>query len=127
LTGRRRRSEHGTVRLRSLLVAAAVVVAVLTVASAPAHAGAATPVQQPDAGADDDGASGDDLTENPEPGAPDQDIIPLPNSGREPTDAGDRGGPLQIGVFVAIVVGLGGIGALAVRDARRGRAGADRS
>jgi hypothetical protein len=126
LTGRLRRSEHGPVRLRSLLVVAAVLIAVLTVTSAPAHALAAAPVQQPGTGADDAGASGDD-TENPEPGAPDQDMIPLPNSGREPTDAGDRGGALQIGIFVAIVAGLGGIGALAVRDARRGRARADRS
>jgi hypothetical protein len=48
-------------------------------------------------------------------------IIPLPNTGTKPTDAGDRGGALQILVFVALVVGVGGITALAVHDARRSR------
>ena len=48
-------------------------------------------------------------------------IIPLPNTGTKPTDAGDRGGALQILVFVALVVGVGSITALAVHDARRSR------
>jgi hypothetical protein len=63
-----------------------------------------------------------------EPGAttedtpvPGQDIIPQPNSGHEPTDAGDRGGALQVAVLVAIVAGVGVVTALAVRDGRRSR------
>ncbi len=48
-------------------------------------------------------------------------IIPLPNTGTKPTDAGDRGGALQILVFVALVVGVSSIAALAVHDARRSR------
>jgi hypothetical protein len=47
--------------------------------------------------------------------------IPLPNSGTPPDDAGDRGGALQVALFAALVLGLGAIGALAVRDVRRGQ------
>jgi hypothetical protein len=50
------------------------------------------------------------------------DIIPLPNSGREPTEAGDRGGALQVLVFVLILGGVAAIAGLAVRDVRRHRA-----
>ena len=86
----------------------------------PLHAVAA---QEPDAPADDGtGRSADEEPEeNPEPGAAEQDIIPLPNSGREPTEAGDRGGALQILVFVVIVAGVGTIALLATRDVRRSR------
>lgn len=43
------------------------------------------------------------------------DIVPKPNSGDEPTDAGDRGGSLQLVLFGGIVVVLGvGIVRLAV-------------
>jgi hypothetical protein len=127
LTGVRWWSEHGDVRLRPLLAVAAVLLAVLTMAAAPAHAGVAAPAQQPEPAADDGGATGGEEPEDelPEPGAPDRDIIPQPNSGQSPTDAGDRGGALQIVVFLAILAGLGGIGALAVRDVRRSRARAD--
>jgi hypothetical protein len=61
----------------------------------------------------------DDQVDEPVEG---DDIIPLPNSGREPTEAGDRGGALQVLVFVLIVGGVGSIVGLAVRDARRSRA-----
>lgn len=57
-------------------------------------------------------------TEVPE--APD--IIPAPNSGTEPEDAGDRGGALQTAVFVLILASVGVIGALVVRESRRKRA-----
>ena len=46
-------------------------------------------------------------------------IIPKPNQGAEPTDAGDRGGGLQSAVFGLIVLGLVGMGALVVRESRR--------
>jgi len=53
--------------------------------------------------------------------APDaeQGIIPEPNSGHQPTEAGDRGGALQIVVFLAIVGGVAVIATLIVRESRR--------
>lgn len=133
---------------RSLIALAGLVLAlVLLAAPAPAEAAprpgsmaargaappaAVSPFQQPDAPADDGtGASADDEgdggDQNPPPGAVEQDIIPKPNSGHEPTDAGDRGGALQIVVFLAIVAGVGTVGALAWRDVRRSRPGAGTS
>jgi hypothetical protein len=102
------RVDDGVVRPRShaLVLTLALVVAAL-VALAPAAAGTTA--------AGEPGATTEDT---PVPG---QDIIPRPNSGHEPTDAGDRGGALQIAVLVAIVAGVGGVTALAVRDARRSR------
>ena len=58
--------------------------------------------------------------ENPD--APSQHIIPRPNSGTEPDDAGDRGGALQLAVFGAIVVGVSVVVTLAIRESRRNRA-----
>lgn len=52
-------------------------------------------------------------------------IIPEPGSGAEPDEAGDRGGALQIAVFVLLVAGVGAIVALVVRSSRRARTGAD--
>jgi hypothetical protein len=49
------------------------------------------------------------------------DIIPLPNSGREPTEAGDRGGVLQVLVLVLIVGGVAAIVGLIARESRRAR------
>ena len=48
-------------------------------------------------------------------------IIPEPNSGSEPEDAGDRGGGLQTLVFVVVVGGVVVIGALIVRESRKAR------
>lgn len=48
-------------------------------------------------------------------------IGPQPGQGVEPTDAGDRGGALQLATFVLIVGGLGVMGALIVRDIRKGQ------
>ena len=76
--------------------------------AAPAPAGAAQP--DPD----------DTTVTEPEP-APGDDIIPRPNSGAEPTEAGDRGGALQVAVFVGILLAVGVIVALALRDVRRAR------
>jgi hypothetical protein len=50
------------------------------------------------------------------------DIIPDPNSGVEPEDAGDRGGALQTALFAGIVVVVVGIGAGLVVQSRRARA-----
>ena len=48
-------------------------------------------------------------------------IIPRPNSGSPPDDAGDRGGALQTALFVAILVAVVGAGAYVVRQSRRAR------
>ena len=62
---------------------------------------------------------GDVSTEDqPVPG---NDIIPEPDSGVAPEDAGDRGGALQVTVFAAILLGIATIVALAVRESRRAR------
>ncbi len=50
------------------------------------------------------------------------DIIPEPNSGAEPEDAGDRGGALQTVLFVAIVGAVVVMGTIVVRQSRKVRA-----
>lgn len=122
---------------RSVLVVLGLVLGVTALVAAPRAAGAAgahvapaavsdragTPLvagQEPDAPADDGtGASEDDPVDEPLPG---ENIIPEPNSGRAPEDAGDRGGALQALVFVAILAGVAGIVAMIVRESRRNRA-----
>ena len=54
---------------------------------------------------------------------PSQDIIPRPNSGSEPQEAGDRGGTLQLGLLALVVVAIGGTVLVLVRQSRRARAG----
>lgn len=51
----------------------------------------------------------------------DDSVIIKPDSGRPPEDAGDRGGALQVGLFLAIVAGIGGVATMAVRESRRRR------
>lgn len=53
---------------------------------------------------------------------PTQDIIPEPNSGRAPEDAGDRGGALQTALFIGLVVAIGAGGAFVVHQSRQARA-----
>lgn len=50
------------------------------------------------------------------------DIIPKPNEGTPPEDAGDRGGALQTALFIGIVGGIVVIGAVIVRQSRKARA-----
>lgn len=89
-----------------LLLATVLAVACLLVPAA------LSPTTAP-AGAQDDTST----TEAPEsPG-----IIPEPNSGSEPEDAGDRGGGLQTLVFVIVVAGVGVMGWLIVRESRKAR------
>ena len=45
-------------------------------------------------------------------------LLPKPGCGKEPQDAGDRGGALQYAVFGLMIVGLGVIGAGMVRGIR---------
>jgi hypothetical protein len=108
---------------RVLASGAALLMAAVTILSAAAPAGAAVAVggsasaltQQPE-----DDPDGDPTTDDAP--LPDQDMIPEPNSGRAPNDAGDRGGALQGLVLLFIVIGVGGIAVLAVRGSRRDRA-----
>lgn len=58
-------------------------------------------------------------TTAPEPGG---DIIPKPNSGAAPDDAGERGGALQTVLFVGVMGGIVVMGLLVVRQSRRARA-----
>jgi hypothetical protein len=105
------RPDHGAVRRRvAILVALLVTGLVLVVA--PARADAAPAQQDPTTTPTAEG-------ENPD--APEQDIIPRPNSGTQPEDAGDRGGALQLVVLGAIVAGVSVVVALAVRESRRNR------
>lgn len=108
---------------RALACVAALMVSAVVVLALPASAGAGMAgvgsvhgvSQQPQ-----DDPDGDPSTDDAP--LPEQDIIPRPNSGRPPTDAGDRGGALQGLVFALIVIGVGGIAVLAVRESRRARA-----
>jgi hypothetical protein len=110
-------------RRRALAAPAVLLVAGLTILATPV-AGAATGrvggtvaawSQQPE-----DDPDGDPSTDDAP--LPEQDMIPRPNSGRPPSDAGDRGGALQGLVLLFIVGGVGGIAVLALRDSRRARA-----
>jgi hypothetical protein len=54
---------------------------------------------------------------------PTRDIIPQPNVGAEPDDAGDRGGGLQTALFIGIIVVVAGAGTFLVRQSRQAREG----
>lgn len=94
-----------TTRLLTAVVVAAIVVALVGPAAVPAGAGG-DPLGPPVS-----------TTTVPESGG----IIPRPNSGEAPTDAGDRGGILQGAVFFGIVAALGVIAVLVVRQSRKAR------
>jgi hypothetical protein len=87
---------------------AALVVAVVVWCGAPALA---APDQQP--------GDGGDSTTSSVTAPPDQDIIPEPNSGHAPTEAGDRGGALQLALLALILAGVGIIAWRIVVAARR--------
>jgi uncharacterized membrane protein len=99
-------------RLRLVVPVVGLVVAAALSLGAPA----ATAAELQDGGGN--GGVSDTTDDTPVPA---QDIIPEPNSGRAPDDAGDRGGVLQGVVFLLILVGVGGVVALAVRESRRNR------
>lgn len=50
-----------------------------------------------------------------------QDIVPEPNSGRAPTEAGDRGGALQLLIPGVLVIAVGGAVLHLRRQSRRAR------
>lgn len=76
-------------------------------------------VPTPGVAQSDDDAQQTTTTTEPASGG---NIIPEPNSGSEPDDAGDRGGALQTALFVGIVVAIAGGVALVVRQSRQARA-----
>lgn len=53
--------------------------------------------------------------------APTPNIIPMPNSGHPPRDAGERGGAWQEGLFFVMCGAVLGIGGLIWRDSRKKR------
>jgi uncharacterized protein HemX len=57
------------------------------------------------------------------PAVPSQDIIPRPDSGAAPQEAGDRGGALQLALLALLVVAIGGTVLVLVRQSRRARTG----
>lgn len=63
--------------------------------------------------------------EPPSTGMTTQDIVPKPNSGRAPTEAGDRGGALQLLLPAVLVLALGGGALHLTRQSRRARAKTD--
>ncbi len=52
---------------------------------------------------------------------PSQDIIPAPGEGTPPSEAGDRGGALQLALLAGVVVVIGGAVAALVRQSKRAR------
>jgi uncharacterized protein HemX len=52
---------------------------------------------------------------------PSQEIVPQPNSGAPPQEAGDRGGALQLGLLALVVVAVGGGVAFVVVQSKRAR------
>jgi hypothetical protein len=113
--------------LLALLASLAVVVAgAVLLGAGPAGASPGAPergagvAQSGDPAADPDG----DATTDDEP-LPGGDIIPEPDSGVEPEDAGDRGGALQLTVFVVMLAGIALIVTLIVRESRKARRARD--
>lgn len=91
---------------RLLLTVLAAVVVAVTFSIAPVHAGAAVPVQY----------------DSPTTTIVDSEgIIPRPNSGVAPQDAGDRGGALQTALFLGMVGGIALIGGLIYRESKKAR------
>ncbi|MGK2950621.1 MAG: hypothetical protein ACSLFP_18760 [Acidimicrobiales bacterium] len=54
---------------------------------------------------------------------PTNDIIPGPNSGQAPDDPGDRGGVLQVGLLLLVLLAIAGVVLALVRQSRRARSG----
>lgn len=55
-----------------------------------------------------------------------QGIVPEPNSGTAPSEAGDRGGALQLGLLALVVLVIGGVVVGLVRQSRQARDAAGR-
>jgi uncharacterized protein HemX len=61
--------------------------------------------------------------DTPSTGMPTQDIVPRPNSGHAPAEAGDRGGALQLLILAVVVAAVAGAIWHLVRQSRRARSG----
>ncbi|MFZ6002863.1 MAG: hypothetical protein ACOYXM_02920 [Actinomycetota bacterium] len=59
--------------------------------------------------------------EAPTTAVPAPDIVPKPNSGSAPAEAGDRGGALQLAVLGLVILAIGGSAVHLTRQARRAR------
>jgi len=104
VTTNHRADHHRSHRFARLLVGLLIVAAAGYTASFPvAAASSAQPEPPPSTIAPDE----------------EQGIIPEPNSGHEPREAGDRGGSLQLAVLAVIVTGVGVIAGFVVRESRR--------
>jgi hypothetical protein len=92
---------------------AVVVAALLLLGSAGASAQAGVSAQ--------DGTPTTSTTSSTVAELPPAEMIPRPNSGHAPEDAGDRGGALQLLVFGLVVVAIGAGVTKVVLDSRRAR------
>lgn len=103
------------------MVAMALLLSMLTGWAAPVLAASAHPVAEvgPSQARQE---QPDESTTSSVTAPPDQDIIPAPNSGQAPREAGERGGALQLGLFALIVAGIGLIVWRIVLSARRSQA-----
>jgi hypothetical protein len=70
----------------------------------------------------DDGPRKDTWGQLEEEGGSKPHIIPRPNSGKAPEEAGDRGGWAQLSLLGLIVVAIGGVSYGVVRGTKRSRA-----
>lgn len=59
--------------------------------------------------------------DTPSTGMPTQDIVPRPNSGHAPAEAGDRGGALQLLILALVVAAVSGAIWHLARQSRRAR------
>ena len=109
-------ARSGATRFRRTVLALSVATAALTGPSplAGAETTASTPVTLPATDRVRTTSASGSQSVTPE-------IIPMPNSGRAPQDAGERGGWMQQGLFFAICAAIAGLGGLAWRDSRRKR------
>jgi hypothetical protein len=89
--------------MRRLIVALTLVAATMLAPSLTVHAQTTTTVAMTD-----DGQAGQTKS-----------VIPKPNSGSAPEQAGDRGGALQLGLFGVLVLALAFIGAVIIRSTMR--------
>jgi hypothetical protein len=98
----------------------ALLVVVLSGWAVPVLAGPSHPAAGIAAGQEQEQPEGSgEPTTTTSPAAPDQDIIPEPNSGQPPSEAGDRGGALQLVLLALIVIGVGVVAWRIAVSARR--------